>query len=98
MAIRGNQRRRARADLDGIWSYIAANNEKAADATLERIGSVYKMLVQNPRAGRHRPDLGPNLRSFAVENDMIVYVPHSGGIDILRVLHGRQDISPAEMS
>jgi toxin ParE1/3/4 len=80
-----------------VWNYIAANNDKAADAMLERIGSVYKMLVQNPLAGRQRPDLGPNLRSFAVENFIIFYIPQSDGITIVRVMHGRQDIRSADM-
>ena len=65
---------------------------------LERIRSVYKMLVQNPRAGRLRPDLGPNLRSFAVHNYIVFYIPQSAGIEIVRVVHGRQDIGPADMT
>lgn len=65
---------------------------------LERIRSVYKMLVQNPRAGRPRPELGHNLRSFAVENYTVFYIPQSDGIAIVRVMHGRQDIGPADMS
>lgn len=98
MASKVHERKRARADLDAIWNYIAADNNKAADATLERIGSVYKMLVRNPLMGRQRPDLGPNLRSFLVENHIIFYISRSGGIDIVRVVHGRQDIGPADMS
>jgi toxin ParE1/3/4 len=74
MATKVHERRRARADLDAIWNYIAANNTKAADAMLEPIGSVYKMLVRNPQMGRQRPDLGPNLRSFLVENYIIFYI------------------------
>jgi toxin ParE1/3/4 len=98
MASKVHERRRARADLDTIWNRIAADNEKAADAMLERIRSVYKMLVQNPLAGRQRPDLGPNLRSFAVHNYIVFYISQSAGIDIVRVMHGRQDIRPADMA
>jgi toxin ParE1/3/4 len=92
MASKVRERKRARADLDVIWNHIAAKNNKAADAMLERIGSVYKMLVQNPLAGRRRPDLGADLRSFAVENFVIFYRPRSYGIEVVRVVHGRQDI------
>src|SRR4051812_25117354 len=98
MASRVHERRRARTDLDTIWSWIAADNEKAADAMLERIRSVYKMLVQNPLARRQRPDLGPNLRSFAVQNYIVFYIFRSDGIAIVRVMHGRQDIGPADMT
>jgi toxin ParE1/3/4 len=92
MASRIHERRRARADLDSIWSYIAADNDKAANAMLDRIGTVYEMLVRNPLAGRRRPDLGKDLRSFAVENFLIFYRPRSYGIEVVRVVHGRQDI------
>jgi toxin ParE1/3/4 len=56
------------------------------------------MLVQNPQAGRRRPDLRQNVRSFAVDNYVIFYIPQSAGIDIIRVMHGRQDIGPADLA
>jgi toxin ParE1/3/4 len=40
------------------------------------------MLVQNPLAGRERPDLGPNLRSFAVHNYIVFYISQSAGIEM----------------
>jgi toxin ParE1/3/4 len=98
MASRIHERRRARADLDSIWTYGAADNNKAADALLNRIGTIYEMLVRNPLAGRGRPDLGEDLRSFAVENFVIFYRPRSYGIEVVRVTHGRQDIGPDDMT
>lgn len=98
MASRVHERRQARADLDGIWTYIAADNTKAADAMLERIRSVYKMLVQNPLAGRRRPEFGPDLRSFSFDNYIVFYIPQSATIDIVRVMHGRRDIGRADMT
>jgi toxin ParE1/3/4 len=56
------------------------------------------MPVRNPQMGRQRSDLGPNLRSFLVENYIIFYILRSGGIDIVRVMHGRQGISPTDMT
>jgi toxin ParE1/3/4 len=56
------------------------------------------MLVQNPQAGRPRPDLGQSVRSFAVDNYVIFYIPQSAGIDIIRVMHGRRDIGPADLA
>jgi toxin ParE1/3/4 len=84
--------------VDSIWAYIAADNGKAAEELLDRFGKVFEMLVQNPQAGRPRPDLGQNVRSFAVANYIILYIPQSAGIDIVRVVHGRQDIGPADMT
>jgi toxin ParE1/3/4 len=78
--------------VDSIWAYIAADNGKAAEELLDRLGEVLEMLVQNPQAGRPRPDLGQNLRSFPVERFLIIYAPVSDGIEVVRVVHGRQDI------
>jgi toxin ParE1/3/4 len=64
---------------------------------LDRIGTAYEMLVRNPLAGRRRDGLGKDLRSFAVENFVIVYRPRSYGIEVVRVLHGRQDIKPDDV-
>jgi toxin ParE1/3/4 len=84
--------------VDSISAYVAADNGKAAEEPLDRFGKVFEMLVQNPQAGRRRPDLGQNVCSFAVDNYVIFYIPQSAGIDIIRVMHGRRDISPADMA
>jgi len=78
--------------VDSICAYIAADSGKAAEELLDRFGAVFEMLVQNPRAGRPRPDLGQNLRSFPVERYIIFYTSVSDGIEVVRVVHGRQDI------
>jgi toxin ParE1/3/4 len=98
MASRIHRRKRAKADVDSISAYVAADNGKAAEELLDRFGKVFEMLVQNPQAGRRRPDLGQNVRSFAVDTYVIFYIPQSAGIDIVRVVHGRQDIGPADMA
>jgi toxin ParE1/3/4 len=64
----------------------------------ERIGQVFKMLVQNPLAGRERPDLQRGLRSFPVGSYLVFYVPASDGVEIVRVMHGRQDIGSDDMT
>jgi toxin ParE1/3/4 len=84
-------------DLDSIWSFIAADNVKAADQQIERIGEVFEMLVQNPLAGRARLDLRRDLRSFPVGGYVIFYLPLSNGVEVVRVMNGRQDIDPDDM-
>jgi len=59
---------------------------------LDRIGDVFAMLVQTPLAGRERPELGRGLRSFA-----IFYIAPSDGVEIVRVMNGRQDIAAEDM-
>lgn len=92
-----HKRPQADVDLDAIWSYIAVDNVSAANALIERIGQVFKMLVQNPLAGRERPELRKHLRSFPVGSYVVFYFPLADGIEIVRVMNGRQDIDPDDM-
>jgi len=55
------------------------------------------MLAQTPLAGRSRDDLVSNLRSFPVGNYIIFYTPVSDGIEVVRVMNGRQDIDADDM-
>ena len=45
-----------------------------------------------PTAGRRRDDLGPELRSLSFQKRILVYRIIDGGIRILRVVHGAQQI------
>jgi len=85
-------------DLDSIWSFIAADRVEAAQRQIDRIGAVFEMLVRNPLAGRERPDLRRGLRSFPVGSYFIFYVPLEDGIEVVRVMHGRQDIDADDMA
>jgi toxin ParE1/3/4 len=97
MSNKFRKRSQADADLDSIWGYIAADNIRAADNLISRIGAVFEMLVQNPLAGRERPELVPGLRSFPVGSYVIFYVPVSDGIEVLRVMSGWQDADADDM-
>jgi toxin ParE1/3/4 len=46
---------------------------------------------------RERPDIRRDLRSFPVGSYVIFYVPLPGGIEVVRVTHGRQDIDADDM-
>ena len=89
---------RADQDLDSIWSFITVDNPRAADAMINRLTATFDMLLTMPQAGRVRHEFRENLRSFAVENYVIFYVTVPQGIDIVRVVHGRRDIGPADMT
>lgn len=96
MASNLSRRPQAETDLEEIWLFIAADNIGAADRLLDRIGSVFEMLAENPQAGRQRPELGMSIRSFAVGNYIIFYEAVPNGADIIRVLHGARDILPED--
>jgi toxin ParE1/3/4 len=92
VANKFRKRRQADIDLDSIWSFIAADSVGAADRLIGRLGEAFEMLTTNPLAGRERVDLRSGLRSFAVRNFVIFYYPQLDGIEVVRVIHGRQDI------
>jgi toxin ParE1/3/4 len=94
-----NRRKRPQAELDvtSIWTFIADDNARAADALIDRIDKTAEMLAETPLAGRARPELGSKLRSFPVEKYVIFYVPVPDGIEIVRVMNGRQDINADDM-
>jgi toxin ParE1/3/4 len=92
MANRPRKSPQAEFDLTSIWDFIAHDKIRAADALLVRIEAAFDMLAANPLAGRARDDLAPKIRSFPVGNYIIFYLPLSDGIEVIRVLHGRQDI------
>ena len=71
---------------------------KAADALLDRIEQAFDMLAQNPLAGRARNDLASKLRSFPVGSYIIFYIPAADGVEIVRVMNGRQDIDADDMA
>jgi toxin ParE1/3/4 len=94
---RFRKREQVDLDLDSIWSFIAADSVSAANKQIDRIGEIFEMLVENPLAGRVRLDLGANLRSFPIGNYVIFYVPIPDGVEVVRVMHGRQDIDADDM-
>lgn len=82
----------AENDLDEIWWYIAQDNPDNADKLLDEIEETSRKLAQFPDMGRNRDDLYPGLKSLPVGKHLIFYMPISGGINIVRVLHGMMDI------
>lgn len=85
-------RPRAAFDLAEIWSYIAEDSVRNADAFGSRIDKTFRLLARHTGLGRARPELYPNLHSFVVGKYVVFYLPLTNGIDVIRVLHGARDI------
>ena len=62
-------------DLDEIWFHIALDNITAADALLNAIDQSCRRLAGQTMMGRARPELAPELRSFAVRRYVMFYLP-----------------------
>ena len=85
--------RRARTDLDDMWLAIAEESPVAADRVLSRLYDAFVNLSLSPRMGVPRSHLAPNLRMFPVYAYLIFYRPMDDGVEIVRVLHGRRNIT-----
>jgi toxin ParE1/3/4 len=85
-------RPRALYDLAEIWAYIADDSVDRADAFAALIDRKFQTLSRRPGIGRTRPELATDLRSFAVGNHVIFYLPIANGVEIVRVLHGARDL------
>jgi toxin ParE1/3/4 len=82
----------ARADLQEIEDYISRDNPDAAGRLLLTIDEKCQLLARHPGIGLERSELRPRLRSFAVGNHVIFYLPAKDGIEVVRVLHGARDL------
>jgi len=82
----------ARDDLRGIYQFGLRNwGENQSSRYLENLKERFWSLTKLPHIGVERPELLPAIRSFPVKSHVIFYQVRSGQIEIIRVLHDRQD-------
>jgi toxin ParE1/3/4 len=84
-------------DLKSISLYTWRNwGEEQATIYEAMIGRALDLLREHPRLGQPRDDLFPGCRSVQVEQHVIYYhQPQTTEIEVLRILHSRQDASAA---
>jgi toxin ParE1/3/4 len=85
-------------DLDEIAAWIQRDSPNAAMRFLDSAEVTFQSLAELPgmggRFGLSNPRL-QELRCFPVKgfaNYLIFYLPHSEGIDVIRVIHGARDL------
>jgi toxin ParE1/3/4 len=79
-------------DLNAIYDYIAADNPVAAFDLVISFQEKFNFLLENPRAGRFRPELRSDLRGFPVGEYLILYRVLEDVLEIVYVAHGRRDL------
>jgi toxin ParE1/3/4 len=83
------------SDLKEIWQFIAKDSSTQADTWIRHIETRISLIAENPLMGRLRPELGENVRSFTIEDYVILYRPESEsdtGLFLFRILHGSRDV------
>ncbi len=82
----------AKVDIQDIYRYGLLNwGNKVAAVYLDTLKSHLYALTEQPFMGVERSILQPNIRSFPTEKHMIFYRVKSDKIEIIRILHERQD-------
>lgn len=87
----------ARDDALAIWLYIARNNEPAAERLLQMIDNRLLLLANNPELGRERPDIAEGLRYFPVGKYLILYRALTDGVEVVRLVHGAQNLEALDL-
>ena len=83
-------------DLNDIWDYYNDNaGAEQADSLIANIAERFQLLGDNPSIGVVRPELVPDIRSYATPGTqyLLFYFPRDHGVEIVRVLHGRRDLA-----
>ena len=83
---------KAARDLLQIYSYVAQENEKAAEEILQRINRRFDQLTKFSFIGRERSSLAPAVRSVLTGTHLIFYTIGNDLITVVRVIDGRRDI------
>jgi toxin ParE1/3/4 len=82
------------ADLESIREYVSNDKPVAAERLAERLRQSVLRLAEQPQSGRPLPEFpGTAIREVIVAPYRIVYEPQDDRIVILRVWHGRRQIS-----
>jgi len=83
---------RAEGDLIDIWTYIALDDERAADRVLDVLERKTKLLANNPNIGRERFDIAAGVRSLVSGSYLILYRILGDEVEVVRYVHVRRQL------
>ncbi len=82
----------AKADLKDIYQYgLRQWGQAQSESYLENIKEQFWTLTEQPLIGIDRSELLAGARSLPIESHTLFYRVTSNTVEIIRVLHGRQD-------
>jgi toxin ParE1/3/4 len=84
--------RAALADFDHLYDFIAKRNKRAATRVLRSLDAAIQLLADQPRMGRTYQHKRIQLRLLIHGDYLVFYRERPGVIDLVRVLHGNQNI------
>ncbi len=82
----------AKYDLKHIYDYGANNwGARQASTYLDNLKDHFWGLTEQPKMGIEREELLPHMRSLPVDSHVVFYRLQQSQVEVVRVLHGRQD-------
>lgn len=82
----------AQDDIKGIYQYGCMHwGKKRAFQYVSQLKKQLWQLLEHPEIGLLRSELSPIMRSFSLEKHIIFYCIKKEQIEVVRLLHGRQD-------
>jgi len=82
----------AKNDLKDIYQYgLRQWGQAQSESYLTIIKNQFWLLTQQPLMGTERPELLPDTRSIPIESHTLFYRVTAKRVEIIRILHGRQD-------
>lgn len=62
-----------------------------AETYLQGLGATFRLLREFPELARERDEIVPPVRIHPYRSHLIVYQVSEDAVEVIRVLHGRQD-------
>jgi toxin ParE1/3/4 len=88
---------RARRDLTNLYDYLEERaGPRVAQSYIDRLDALFDLLGDFPGIGAPRPELGRMIRSTGLWPYVVLYQVSDTSVHILRIVHGRRNIT-AEM-
>ncbi len=82
----------AQRDLRDIYQFgLCTWGQNQSSDYLDALKEHFWHLTTQPFMGTERPELGADMRSFPVKSHIVFYRLQANQIEIVRILHGRQD-------
>lgn len=79
-------------DLDAIWEYSARTwSVGQAEAYIRGLTADMDLMVQHPGIARERTEIRPPVRLYRSGSHLIIYRIEAGWLDVLRIVHARQN-------
>ena len=81
--------------LGAIAEFVSLTSPVYAEQLVERLVDRLSQAQEFPESGRHVPEAGPaDIRELIEFPYRLIYRVGSSTIDVVAIVHGRQDLSP----